>query len=359
MNFEMSDERRMLADTLSRVLAEKSPVEARADTAYAAPWYDENVWSELRHLGAIHALVSEEDGGMGGTGFDIAVVFEEMGRALCPAPLLSTMMAARLYAHFEEVPYEILTGERDYAVAIGESEAPYDVTDITAVATPTSDFWRYEISGRKSVVYGAGNADVLLVAAKVDGKLEVFEVLGTGPEIAAYGMIDGGGAAEVILDRTTGRLLKGNAEVALQNVLDLGALALCAEALGAMDKTLAYLTDYLKTRMQFGKPLGAFQVLQHRAVDLAIEVEQARSIVVLAASAEGTNAFGHRVSQAKHLVGKIAQQVAEETIQMHGGIGITWEYPVSHFAKRLVMIDAQLGDTDWHLERLMAGLAEA
>jgi alkylation response protein AidB-like acyl-CoA dehydrogenase len=123
-----------------------------------------------------------------------------------------------------------------------------------------------------------------------------------------------------------------------------------------MEAAFAMLVDYLGTRKQFGQPIGAFQALQHRAVDLRIEIEQARSIVIAAAAEMGTEAQSHRASQAKHLVGRIARQVAEEAIQMHGGIAMTWEYPVSHYAKRLVMIDHQFGDTDHHLERLVAAV---
>jgi alkylation response protein AidB-like acyl-CoA dehydrogenase len=141
-----------------------------------------------------------------------------------------------------------------------------------------------------------------------------------------------------------------------QDMLDWAALALSAEALGAMETTFAMLTDYLGTRTQFGKPIGTFQALQHRAVDLSIEIEQARSILIAAAAAMGTPEQSQKASQAKHLTGRIARQVAEEAIQMHGGIAMTWEYPVSHYAKRLVMIDHQFGDTDHHLERLIAAL---
>lgn len=346
MNFEQSDDRRMVAETLRRFLADTYPIEHRNAVAYTAPFHDPEKWTELAELGIFHALVREDQGGMGGHGFDIACVFDELGRALCPEPVLGQLLAASLIDDVDA----LLDGTR-YALAVSEIDAPYDVGDITTTATEG------RITGRKSVVYGAPSAEILLVAARHGDDIALFQVAASDAEVSGYAMIDGGPAGEVFLDNTPAQLIRANAQSALQTALDRGALALCAEALGAMDVVHATLLDYLKTRTQFGQPLGAFQVLQHRAIDLAIEIEQARSIVILAASADGTDAFPKRAAQAKHLVGKIALQVSEEAIQMHGGIGITWEYPLSHYAKRLVMIDHQLGDSDWHLERLMAGLS--
>lgn len=345
MNFEQSDDRRMLAETLRRYLADCYPITHRNACAYEAPFHDPEKWAEMAELGIFYALVREDQGGMGGHGFDIVTLFEELGRALCPEPVLGQLLAASLITDASA-----LMGGTHYALAIGESDAPYDVRDITMSAVEG------RLTGRKTVVYGAPSAEILLVAAKQDDAISLFEVAAEDVEIASYAMIDGGPAGEVFFENTPATLILEDAGEAIQTALDRGALALCAEALGAMEVVQETLIDFLKTRKQFGQPLGAFQALQHRAIDLAIEIEQARSIVILAASADGTDAFPKRAAQAKHLVGKIARQVSEEAIQMHGGIGITWEYPLSHYAKRLVMIDHQLGDTDWHLERLMTAL---
>ncbi|ABD54419.1 acyl-CoA dehydrogenase family protein [Jannaschia sp. CCS1] len=346
MNFEQTDDRRMLAETLRRYLTDAYGMEHRTATAYDAPFHNPEKWAELTELGIFYALVDEGKGGMGGHGFDIVCVFEELGRALCPEPVLGQVLAASLL----DDPEALLGGTR-YALAISETDAPYDIRDLTTEAVDG------RLTGRKTVVYGAPTAEILLVAARQGDDIAVFQMPASEADITGYAMIDGGPAGEVFFDNTPATLIMDNAECALQTALDRGALALCAEALGAMGVVQDMLVDYLKTRTQFGQPLGAFQVLQHRTIDLAIEIEQARSIIILAASADGTDAFPKRAAQAKHLVGKIARQVAEEAIQMHGGIGITWEYPLSHYAKRLVMIDHQLGDSDWHLERLMADLA--
>ncbi|WP_224814286.1 acyl-CoA dehydrogenase family protein [Hasllibacter sp. MH4015] len=356
MNFEMSDDRRMLSDTLTRFLAEHCPVERRVDVAYDAPWHAPAAWDGLVELGTLYALADEGAGGMGGSGFDIAVVFEALGRALCPEPVLPALLAIRLLAAAGQDLDPLLTGTK-YAIGIGELDAPYDLDGIKTQAVERDGTWH--LTGRKSVVYGSAVADRLLIVARMGDALAVFAVDAPQAEVTPFGMIDGGPAGEVFLDETPATLVLRDARAAVEDAMEAGALALSAEALGAMEATMAALTDYLGTRKQFGQPLGAFQALQHRAIDLMIEVEQARSSVILAADALNGPDQSHRTSQAKHLVGKIARQVSEEAIQMHGGIGITWEYPVAHYAKRLVMIDHQLGDTDWHLERLMARLADA
>lgn len=349
MDFTISDDRRMLSETLRRYLSDTCPIEHRNRVAYTAPFHDPEAWAGLAELGLFYALADEGAGGMGGSGFDVAVVFEELGRALCPEPVLGQLMAIRLIGAAGGALGPLLSGETRLAVALGELDAPYDLDGIeTRVAAG-------RLTGRKSVVYGGAGADRLLVAAAGPS---LWEVAPRDAEITGYGMIDGGPAAEVFLEDAPATCLLETATSALEDARDWAALALSAEALGAMETAFAMLTGYLGTRKQFGVPIGSFQALQHRAVDLAIEIEQARSIVILAASAMGGPDQPKRVAQAKHLAGRIARQVAEEVIQMHGGIAMTWEYPASHYAKRLVMIDHQMGDTDWQLERL-AGMLQA
>ncbi|MGP1358045.1 acyl-CoA dehydrogenase family protein [Roseicyclus sp.] len=353
MNFETGDDRRMLAETLRRHLAESYGFAHRTRVAYDAPFHDPAGWQALSDLGLLYAFADEAAGGMGGTGFDVAVVFEEIGRALCPEPVLPALLAAKLLARAGAPLDALLSGGARFAVAMGEADAPYDLDGIGAEARESAGGWT--VTGRKSVVYGAGAADTLLVLARGPEGLSFFEVAATDAQVVPYGMIDGGPAGEVLLDTTPARPLALD-RAAAEDALDWAALALAAEALGAMEAAFAMLVDYLGTRKQFGQPIGAFQALQHRTVDLRIEIEQARSIVIAAAAAMGGPDQSHRASQAKHLVGRIARQVAEEAIQMHGGIAMTWEYPVSHYAKRLVMIDHQFGDTDHHLERLIAAV---
>ncbi|MBF9031675.1 acyl-CoA dehydrogenase [Rhodobacterales bacterium HKCCE3408] len=346
MNFEMSDDRRMLADSLGRLLDDACGFEHRTKVAYEAPWHDPAMWSGLAELGLFHAFLSEDQGGFGGAGFDITCVFEPLGRALCPEPVLAQMMGLTLLATAGAETGPALDGTERLALAVDEPDAPWEPE------AGSTEFRGGKVTGRKSVVYGGHVADRFLVAALADGKTALVSVAAGDASVTPYGMIDGGGASEVVFEEAPGEVLIADAGAAIADALDRGRLALAAEAVGAMDAALALFTDYLKTRKQFGRPIGTFQALQHRAVDLAIETEQARSIVIRAAAAMGTEAQGKAVAQAKALTGKIARLVAEETIQMQGGVAMTWEYPSSHYAKRLTMIDHQLGDAMFHTERL-------
>ena len=347
MDFTLSDDRRMLSETLNRFLDAEYDFATRNTVAYAAPFHAPKAWATLAELGIIGALTTVEKGGFGGTGADIAVVFEALGRKICPEPFLPAVMAMRC---LDDVA-EIVDGTRHVALATGEIDAFDDSSMIATTARAKGDFHR--ITGRKSVIYGGHSADQFLVSARHGDLIGLFEVDAKDADVTAYGMVDGGGAADIFLDDTPARLIKSDAVAVLENAVHAGTLALCAEAVGAMEALLDMTLEYLKTRQQFGRPIGDFQALQHRFVDVTIEVEQARSITIRAAADLDTDAARRSLAMAKHLVGRVGRMVAEEAIQMHGGIAMTWEHPAAHFAKRLVMIDHQLGDEDLHLERFI------
>lgn len=355
MDFTPSDDRRMLAETLTRFFAAEYPIGHRNGIAYDLPCHDPALWARLAELGALGALVAEEDGGFGGAGFDVATVFEALGGALCPEPVLGALTAARLLRAAGADLGPLIAGETRYALAVGEADGSPELSDIAVEAREAGGGWR--LSGRKSVVYGGQAAHRFLVAARHSGGIGLFDVDAAAAEVVGYAMIDGGGAAEVMLADAPAVLMLADAAGALEDALDWGRLALCAEAIGVMDRLHAMTVDYLRTRRQFGRPIGSFQALQHRAVDMAIEIEQARSITILAAGRMGQAGQSRTVAMAKSLIGRAGRQVAEEAIQMHGGIAMTWEAAVSHYAKRLVMIDHQYGDTDTHLARVMAAYA--
>ncbi len=355
MNFEPTSERRMISDALARLLADHSDVSSRDETAFQAPYSRTKTWQALSEMGAFAALAHESAGGFGGEGFDIATVFEALGRALCPEPVLAQLLSIQLLTHVGDSSVNnALTGATRYALAWEEPDTWFDIERIDTQATTENG--NILITGRKSVVYGAPAAQRYLVLAKFEGDLALFDVDADTVERHSYAMIDGGGAAELFFRATPATLLINDARAPLQLALDAGALALCAEAVGIMDVLRDTTRDYLGTRKQFGAHIGRFQALQHRFVDLSIEIEQARSITQLAASRLGDTEGSRSVSMAKHLIGRVGQLVAEESIQMHGGIAMTWEYTVSHYAKRLTMIDHQLGDRDQHLQRVMQTL---
>ena len=353
MDFTLDEDRQMLAETLRRFLADAWDAQRRAGAAaHEAPFHQPAVWSQLCDMGVLGALVDEAHGGFGGDGLDIMVMFEEVGRTLAPEPLLGTLMALRLLrsADADEDLAAVMTGAVRTVVAWAEPHDLDAVDDVTTTATRTDD--GIVVTGRKSVVYGAPGADRALVTAMLDDALAVVSVDLDDAATTDYALIDGGGASEVVLDATPGRLLLEDAGAAVHAALDAGRLALCAEAVGAMQHLFDMTVEHLTSRRQFGRPLATFQALQHRVVDLSIEVEQARSITILAASSLDREGSHRHVAMAKHLVGRTARTVAEESIQLHGGIGMTWEYPGAHYAKRLVMMDAQLGDADLHLRAL-------
>jgi alkylation response protein AidB-like acyl-CoA dehydrogenase len=372
MNFQHTEDRRMLADTLNRFVSEQYGFETRDRIARSAQGYSSELWSRFAELGVIGALFDEADGGFGGGGFDIAVVFESLGRGLVVEPFLDTLIVGRAIARSGDVAQkaalgDLIDGSRIVALAHGEPDSHYELARVTTRAQRSGDAW--QLNGAKAVVQHGEHASLFLVSARTSGDdddeagVSLFLVPrdAAGVSVRGYPRIDGGRAAEVTFDNVTldDDALLGTAGAGfatLEYAVGCGVLALCSEAVGAMDVAKDYTLEYLRTRKQFGAPIGSFQALQHRMADLLLEIEQARSAVINAAAALGAERRQREraVSAAKYSIGRIGTRVAEECIQLHGGIGMTWELPLAHYAKRLVMIDHQLGDEDHHLERFVA-----
>lgn len=334
MDFNHTEERRMLADSLRRTL------ERGAD------------WAGLAELGVLGALFSEAEGGFGGGGFDIAVIFEELGRAGCTLPVLETGLAAGLLADCGrgDLVEQTIAGAFRPAMAHTEAGQRYDLWPITA------RFADGTVSGRKSVIAAADGADLLLVTALDDGEVRLFAVAPSAPGVTLFTTpsLNGGTVSEITFDSAPATLLGGTPEM-IEARIAAATLAVCAEALGCMETVKAMTLDYLRTRTQFGRPIGSFQALQHRMADVAIEIEQARSAVInLAGHLHADAATRDRhVSAAKSLIGRTARLVAEEAIQMHGGIAMTEEYALAPLSRRLIAVDHRFGDEDWHLQRFI------
>ncbi len=373
MNFENTEHRRMLGDMLGRFVKEQYTFEKRDKIAKSELGYSQELWRQYADLGVIGALFAETDGGFGGSGFDIAVVFEQLGRGLVVEPFLGSAVlaggaiAAAGNAVQREQLTEIIAGTLMAALAHGEPDARYELAHVSTRAKRQGDGW--VIDGAKAVVYYAEAADVFVVSARSSGALNdeigisLFLVPATavGLFVRGYPTIDGARAAEITLNGVivgADALLGGEGlgYATLENIVGVGILALCAESLGAMEIAKDVTLEYLRTRKQFGKLIGSFQALQHRMADMLIEIEQARSAVINAAAAIDADRVTREraLSAAKVTIGRVGTLVAEESIQMHGGIGMTWELPLAHYAKRLVMIDHQFGDEDHHLERYIA-----
>jgi len=374
MNFEHTEDRRMLADSLDRFVAERYAFDARDRIAQSARGFDPGMWRQFAELGVIGALFEEADGGFGGGGFDIAVVFEALGRGLVVEPLLGAVLVGSALGAAGSAAQKswlgrLIDGAAVAALAHDEPDAHHELAHVATTATREGDGW--VLHGTKSAVTQGEHADVFLVSARTAGGVDdeegisLFLVPAGTPGLSVRGCpaIDGGRVAELRFDgaRLAADALlgaEGEGHATLEHAVGRGLVALCAEALGAMEAAKVATLDYLRTRKQFGLAIGSFQALQHRMADLLLEIEQARSAVINAAAAldeAPDRATRERaLSAAKFSIGRIGAQVAEETIQLHGGIGMTWELPLPHYAKRLVMIDHQLGDEDHHLARYIA-----
>ena len=370
MNFEHSEDRRMLADSLNRFVSEQFTTEQRNTVAYGAAGHSPQLYAQLADIGAIGALFPESAGGLGGAGFDISLVFECLGRGLLTEPLLGALLVGQGLvlagnAVQQTLLPDIIEGKLLAAFAHDEPGSHYERSNVSTQADKSTNGW--VLNGAKGVVSFGEQAQWLLVSARVSGEqfdeqgIALFLVPGDAKGLSwrSYQRFDGGRASELKLDNVPlgeGALLGTTADgfAVLGRIFDYALLALASESIGAMDVAKQFTLEYLQTRKQFGVPIGSFQALQHRMADLLLEVEQARSSVINAAAAidePESIARSKALAAAKYTVGRIGTLVAEECIQLHGGIGMTWELPFAHYAKRLVMIDHQFGDEDHHLAR--------
>ncbi|MEH6737590.1 MAG: acyl-CoA dehydrogenase [Sulfitobacter sp.] len=373
MNFDLTEERQMLQDTLRRFLRDRYDTAARNKILESDSGMSTAIWAELAELGVIGALFTEEQGGFGGKGFDIAVVFEELGRAGVVEPFLDTaVLAGGLIADLGDADQlahveGVIDGSLQLAFAHGEPTSRYELTQVSTSATEKAG--NVVLNGRKAVVVNAEAADMLVVSARESGAqgdadgISLFLVPkdAKGLTVQGYALLAGGRAAEVTLDDVTvpasARLgAAGKAASAIEARIAVANVAQTAETLGAMETACALTKDYLGTRKQFGRPIGTFQALAHRMADLLIEMEQARSAVILAAGCleQDRVTRERQISATKNLIGRVGRLVGEESIQLHGGIAMTQEYELAHIAKRIVMADHRFGDVDYHLERFIA-----
>ena len=379
MDFNHTEDRRMLADLVTRYVAQQYPIEARHRIAASDRGYSPEHWARFAELGVVGALFPEAQGGFGGTGFDLSVVFEALGGGLVLEPVLaSAVLAGGAIAHAAAAQHadtlaSLIDGSRIATLAHEEPESRYDLQRVATLARRNAQ--GYVLDGCKAVVPFGAEADLLVVSARTCGEvadahgISLFAIpAGTpGVKVRSHPNIDGTRAAEIVLEHVhvpAGALLgpEGEGLASLEHAVGRGIVALCAEAVGAMDAAKKATIEYLQTRKQFGKAIGSFQALQHRMADVLLEIEQARSAVINAAAALDAERVTREraLSAAKYTIGRVGTLVAEECIQLHGGIGMTWELPVPHYAKRLVMIDHQLGDEDHHLARFIAlGAKEA
>jgi len=364
MDFNYTDEQNALRDTLARYIAKDYGFEQRRALAKSDDGFSREHWEQFAELGLLALPFPEEFGGLNGNAVDTLLVMESFGRGLVLEPYLASVIVAGglirdagSTAQKEAILPAVAGGERLLALAHYERDGRYEVSRVDTAAKADGGGWK--ISGAKGVVLGGGAADTLLVSAGTGKGLSLFLVDAKAPGVTvrSYVTQDGGRAAEVHLDNVSvgkDALVgpEGSALPLVERALDYGIAALCAESVGIMAALDEATLEYLKTRKQFGQPIGRFQALQHRMVDMVIATEQARSMAMMAAvKADATDAAERRraLSAAKAYIGQQARFVGQQAVQLHGGMGVVDELNVSHYFKRLTMIELTFGNTDHHL----------
>lgn len=371
MDFNFNPEQLQFADALKRWIGRDYGFEARRAIVHSEAGVSSDAWATLVELGMTALPVPEEQGGFSGTAVDMFVVMRELGRGLVVEPYFATVLGAeflRLGGLHPQLLERVATGDLKLACALGERQSRHDMRDIATRAEVDGD--GYVLRGEKKVVLHGAQAGMLVVSARTGGDqraedgIALFVVVADAPgvRITGYRTLDGLRAADVAfdgvrVDATAAIGAPGAGWPILDAALDYGAGLLCAEALGAMEAIFEATLEYLKTRQQFGAPIGKFQALQHRMADMFIHLEQARSMAMLAAVKLGSQDAAERrraVSAAKYRVNQAARYIGQQAVQLHGGMGVTDELPASHYFKRLATIELTLGDADHHLARFVA-----
>jgi pimeloyl-CoA dehydrogenase small subunit len=375
MDFELNDEQRLLKDSVDRLLADRYTFEARKGFAKEATGWSAEMWERFSELGLLGLPFAEDYGGFGGGPVEIMLVMEALGRSLALEPYLATVVLAgtaiRLAGSDDQknaILPAIAEGRMKLAFAHGERQARYDLTDVLTTAKRQGNGW--VLDGAKSVVFHGDSADKIIVSARTSGNeadadgITLFLVDGKAEGLArrGYTLRDETRAAELSLTNVAvgdadvlGEVGKGFPIV--QRVVEAGIAAMGAEAVGAMEAMHAMTLEYSRTREQFGKPIGQNQVVQHRLAEMLMSMEQGRSMAMLASVSveEPDEAERARsMAMAKVGYGQAARFVSQQSIQLHGGIGMTEEYAVGHYFRRCMVIEHTFGDTAHHLARLAA-----
>jgi pimeloyl-CoA dehydrogenase small subunit len=372
MDFDLSDEQRQLGDNLARLMKERYGFESRKAYGAAPLGFSEELWRQYAELGLLGASFAEEDGGFGGGAVETMLIVEAFGRALVLEPYLPTVvLGGGVLRHGSPSQREamvsgIAAGELRLALAHVERASGWNLFDVATSAR--KDGASFVLDGEKGLVLAGDSAQKLIVLARTAGGrrekaglgLFLVDAAAEGVARRGYPTQDGLRAAEISFAkvRVAPEDVIGDPEgagVIIERVVEDAIAALCAEAVGAMTEAMEITTEYLKTRKQFGVPIGSFQALQHRASDMVVALEQARSMMMFATMMTGEADAGERakaISAAKAQIGRSAKFLGQQATQLHGGIAMTYEYKLGHLFKRLTMIDLAFGDADEHLKRL-------
>ena len=372
MDFSLSEVQAMLDDSVEKFISNDYDFDTRQEYAGSEQGFSSQVWQMFAELGWTAVPFSEEDGGFGGGPVELMVMMLRFGKGLVVEPYLANIILAggvlRRAADAEQKErwlLPIVAGEMQAALAFVEPQSRYDISDIATKAVADDDGWL--LSGSKGVVLNGGNAELLIVPARTSGEqadkdgITLFAVAAdtAGISCKSYPTVDGHQAAEIIFDNVRieddarlGETGKGLA--ILEPSIDDATLAVAAEAVGIMQIMTDKTVEYSRNRMQFGVPIGSFQALQHRMVDMFTDCEQSYSLLIRAAmlASQGSEASRQAISAIKYQVGTAGRKVGQEAVQIHGGMGVSWDMDIAHYFKRLTAIDQMLGNADWHLDRL-------
>jgi alkylation response protein AidB-like acyl-CoA dehydrogenase len=371
MDFALTEEQGMLQDSVSRFIDNDYDFEKRQKIAESEAGYSAELWGTFAELGWTSVPFAEEDGGFGGGPIELMLMMEQFGRGLVVEPFLANVVLAggvlRRVADAEQKAQwlsPIIDGSRQAAFAFAEPQSRHVLADVKTTAVESDD--GYRLNGKKALVINGGRADFIIVVARSSGdqkdesglSLFVVDAAAQGVSRHSYPMVDGHQAAEIMLQdvlvpATACLGEAGNAFATIQSVIDEATLAVCAEASGIMQAMLSRTLEYAKNRVQFGVPIGSFQALQHRMVDMLMACEQTRSLLLWAAmvNSEGGADAARSISALKYLIGTSGRKVGQEAVQIHGGMGVSWEVDVAHYFKRLTAIEILFGNADFHLSR--------
>lgn len=373
MDFSISEEQSMLADSVSRFIDNDYDFELRQKNAASAEGYSKALWQTFAELGWTAVPFAEEDGGLDGGPVEMMLMMQQFGRGLMIEPFLANIVLAggilRRAATAEQKAKwlaPLIDGSLQTALAFAEPQARFDIANIATTAVKDGN--DFVLTGKKSLVLNGGNADLLIIPARTAGDatdeqgITLFAVAADaeGMAIRSFATVDASTAAEIDLDAV--RIAPGNilgsvdaGFAALQAAIDEATLAVSAEAVGIIramhDKTVAY----SKERVQFGVPISSFQALQHRMVDMLMAAEQTQSLLMWCVMLNTADDAGARkaISALKYQVGTAGIKVAQEAVQIHGAMGVTWELDIAHYFKRLTAIDLLFGNADFHLDRFV------
>src|SRR3984885_375155 len=360
MDFDPTDEQRMLAETVNSLLDKRYDPASRLKLLDSELGWSRDLWQQDAQLGLLGLTFDEQYDGAGMGGAELATVMESFGRALVLEPFFATVVLGGTLVSQAGTPEQkaailpkVAAGELLLAFGYAEPGTRWSQTDIAATAVQSGEGWT--ISGEKIAVLGADSADTLIVSAVTPEGIGLFLVDAAAVSVDAYTMQDGHRGGDVLLANAPGQLLGTSADAAdhISTVIDVATAALCAESIGVCERMLWMTVDYLKTRVQFGRPIAVFQALQFRAADMYVALEQARSMALLARLAledDDPSARQRTVRAAKIQVDLSSRQIGQESIQLHGGIGMTMEYPVGHYFKRSAVIGKTFADTSELIE---------